>query len=89
MLGHMEKLMKRTVFIILWMFVFLIFHVAIWFGGILLWANPLQARWSEQTTHLIIFLDRLGLIGLPSLALILGISGVLPGTRKKEHSVKI
>jgi hypothetical protein len=81
--------MKKTIFIVLWMIVFLAFHFVIFSVGVFVFAHPSQAMsWSDQKTQMIMFLDRLGFIGFPSLALVLGIFGKLPGTRSKKGFVE-
>ena len=81
--------MKKIIFTIVWIIVFFVFHVIIWSVGVALWAHPSQAMsWSDQKTDLIMLLDRVGFYGFPSLALVLGIFGKLPGTRSKKQFVQ-
>jgi hypothetical protein len=81
--------MKKTIFVVLWMLAFWIAGIIIWSLGVTLFAHPSQAMsWSDETTRRIMFWDRVAFYGLPSVALILGILGRLPGTRSKKQSVQ-
>jgi len=80
--------MKR-IFIILWMITFWIVAIIVWSVGVALFAHPSQAMsWSDQKTQAIMLLDRLAFYGFPSLALILGVFGKLPGTRSRKDLVQ-
>jgi hypothetical protein len=81
--------MKKILFTILWMFVFFIVGLGI-FGHLItttLWIPPNADVSSPDVQHkamrigLVIWIF---LIGLPVVALILGICGVLPGTRRRK-----
>jgi len=82
--------MKKTVFIVLWMISFWIIACAIWVVGVFVFTHPSQAMaWPDETTQKVMFWDRVAFYGSPSLALILGILGKLPGTRSKNQSVQM
>ena len=84
--------MKKTIFPILWMFAFFLIGACIFagFGAVIVLFvhQPLEA--SDRIKMLAVtIVDWLGPIGLPILALILGIRGVLPGTRSKKHTAQL
>jgi hypothetical protein len=81
--------MKKTMFIILWMITFWIAAIIVWSVGVALLAHPSQAMaWSDETTRKVMFWDRVSFYGFPSVALILGIFGKLPGTRGRKDLVQ-
>ena len=84
----LRAFMKKTIFIILWMVTFAVVAGIAWVVGVVLLAHPSQAMsWSDETTRKVMFWDRVAIFGFPSLALVLGIFGKLPGTRSRKQSV--
>jgi hypothetical protein len=79
--------MKKALFTILWMFIFFIVGLVIFaaFSFVMVQSSPRPtgaASLDDHKVRLIMVVDWLFPIGLPVVALILGICGVLPGTRK-------
>ena len=83
--------MKKTMFTILWMLAFFIVGFIIFSVFTLVMAHTFhtqdQASLDDWKVRLIMLVDRLGPIGLPVLALILGIIGKLPGTQSQKDLV--
>lgn len=85
--GSKIELMKKTLFIIFWVITFFIVGLIVFgvFSYAMVESSP---RPTDPTTltdnkvRFIIVVDWLFPIGLPTLALILGIFGKLPGTRR-------
>jgi hypothetical protein len=85
--------MKKTIFTILWMLAF--FTVGFIIFGVFSYAmvqsspHPTDpASFSDSKVRLIMLVDWLCPIGLPILALILGILGKLPGTHGRKDLVQ-
>jgi hypothetical protein len=82
--------MKRVLFTIIWMIIFCIIGVLI-FGifACLMYFSSSQLTGTttieDYKVRLIIVVDWLFPIGLPILAIVLGIYGLLPGTRIKAE----
>ena len=84
--------MKKSLFVILWMFASFVVGVLIFMALVLtvLWipANANTSLPDIQRKGLLIGIADFALpIGLPLLALVLGIFGKLPGTQSKKQSV--
>jgi hypothetical protein len=87
-LGH--TFMKKTLFTILWMFVFFIMGSWI-FAGIgtvigLFFHHPYNETLDRDKLLAVQILACIATFGFPILGLILGIRGKLPGTGSKKHS---
>ena len=84
------KRMKKTVFTILWMLAFCIVGICIFAGFsaaiVLFLHHPYNEALDKNRILAVMVVDWLGPIGLPILALILGIRGALPGTRSKKQT---
>jgi hypothetical protein len=83
--------MKKTIFTVLWMLAFFMvgFVIFIVFGSVMVRSIPHPADPAPSELYkagLITVVDWLGPIGLPILALVLGIFGKLPGTRSHRQA---
>ena len=81
--------MKKVVVTILWIFCSFIVGIVVFavFGYVMVQSSPNPtnpASLDDYKVRLIMVVDWLFPIGLPIIALILGICGVLPGTRSKK-----
>ena len=87
-----HTLMKKTIFTILWMFAFCIIGICIFagFGAFMasLFHHPYDEAADKSKVIAIMVVDWLCPIGLPILALILGIRGKLPGTQSRKILVQ-
>ena len=85
--------MKKFIFTVFWMFVFLVigFIVFVCLVETVFWLPPhpdLSSPAVQHTAMLIGFFDVCLVVGFPVIALILGICGVLPGTRRRKDLVQ-
>ncbi len=85
--------MKKTIFTILWMLAFFVVGLIIFgvFSYAMVQSSPHPtdpAALTDTKVRLIMLVDWLCPIGLPILALILGILGRLPGTRGRKDLVQ-
>ena len=85
----LRTFMKKTIFTILWMLVFLSAGFVIFcFAGYVIARPGIRSTGTstldDNKVRLIMVIDWLCVYGLPILALILGIFGKLPGTRIRK-----
>jgi heme/copper-type cytochrome/quinol oxidase subunit 2 len=85
--------MKKTIFTILWMLAFFVIGLIVFgvFAYAMVQSSPHPtdpASFSVTKVRLIMLVDWLCPIGLPILALILGILGKLPGTHGRKDLVQ-
>jgi len=76
--------MKRKLFIIFWIFIFLIIAFFAWGGMTYLWMPHEAPVWTYQQGQQwwqLCFCGMIVILGLPAIALILGYKGMLPGTQ--------
>jgi hypothetical protein len=86
--------MKKTIFTILWMLAFFVvgFIICGVFSFAMVESSPHPAdpaALTDTKVRFITLVDWLCLIGLPILALVLGIFGKLPGTRSRKDLVPV